>query len=482
MGKNKDRSKILEKCIRWGFLIASFVLGCIAYGPSLGKMEELKGIGDEIYHAIDLMTGAKPLMKPVEGFMAVARFLCPALAGAFLVSCFSSFLIGVASWLRSLFPNAVAVHGDNELVRALPASFIRAGNHFLKHTKTHVILMDNDEETMDFYQKHEKRLSKFPEHTYIGLREMSASLMKCPPHVWYFNIYEEIARNYWKKHSLLERVQEKPACEVVILDYDRNGLGYHLLKYGLMNNIFRKDQAITYHVFCKSQDVENGFEKLDLSCGPKDQVQWHTEPWTQKLDILDRADRILLCGTVHLHTLNQLLLTCTQQEIHYYDPDGMAYPKGYAYPHLASFGCTWDVLNKDAVLKQELHREAIHRNYRYAIKFGGKAQSKPTDQLKMELWRSLDGFAKNSNVAVADYYDIYPVQAGISQEEKWQRAELEHIRWCRFHYLSGWQYGQLEDGKQKDPVKRIHQALVPWKDLSLEDQKKDLQQVELDLE
>ncbi len=482
MGKNKDRSKLLSKCIRWGFLVAAFVLGCWAYWPALGTLEELQNHWDVAYHAMDLMTGAKPLMKPVDGFMGVARFLCPALAGAFLVSCFSSFLLGVAAWLRSWLPNAVAAHGENRLIQSLPPSFIRAGKHFLGWAKPHIVLMDSDEETIAFFKKHEKRLTRTPENTYIGLQEMSAFLMKSPPHVWYFNIYEEIARDYWKNHSLLPEVQEKSGCQIVILDYERSGLGYRMLKYGLMNNLFRKGQAITYHVFCKSQDAGNGFEKLDLTHGMEDRLVWHTEPWSQKLEVLEGADRILLCGGVCPGTLNQLLLACTGQAIHYYDPEGATYPQGYAYPKLAAFGCTSQVLTRDAILKKALYREAIHRNYRYEMKFGSQPQGKPEETVKMELWRALDGFAKNSNVATADYYDIYPVQPDISPAEKWRRAELEHIRWCRFHYLHGWQQGQPENGQRKDKEKRIHKALVPWDQLSREDQEKDLQQVELDLE
>ena len=52
-------------------------------------------------------------------------------------------------------------------------------------------------------------------------------------------------------------------------------------------------------------------------------------------------------------------------------------------------------------------------------------------------------------------------------------AELEHIRWCRYHYLNNWHYGIPENGKTKDLEKRIHCDLVPYSDLNEEAKERD---------
>lgn len=52
-------------------------------------------------------------------------------------------------------------------------------------------------------------------------------------------------------------------------------------------------------------------------------------------------------------------------------------------------------------------------------------------------------------------------------------AELEHIRWCRFHFLHGWQYGIPSNGKNKDSVLKLHRCLLPFADLDEADQQKN---------
>ena len=58
-------------------------------------------------------------------------------------------------------------------------------------------------------------------------------------------------------------------------------------------------------------------------------------------------------------------------------------------------------------------------------------------------------------------------------------SELEHIRWCRYHYLNNWKFGIPENGKAKDPQNRIHSLLVPNNQLSEGEQEKDRENVRL---
>ena len=56
-------------------------------------------------------------------------------------------------------------------------------------------------------------------------------------------------------------------------------------------------------------------------------------------------------------------------------------------------------------------------------------------------------------------------------------SELEHIRWCRYHYLNNWKYGVPNDGKPKDAVRRIHTDLIPYKELPEEEKRKDRENI-----
>ena len=58
-------------------------------------------------------------------------------------------------------------------------------------------------------------------------------------------------------------------------------------------------------------------------------------------------------------------------------------------------------------------------------------------------------------------------------------SELEHIRWCRYHYLNNWSYGVPEGGKNKDKIRRIHTDLLPYGELSEEDKEKDRENIRI---
>ena len=51
-------------------------------------------------------------------------------------------------------------------------------------------------------------------------------------------------------------------------------------------------------------------------------------------------------------------------------------------------------------------------------------------------------------------------------------AELEHIRWCRYHYIHNWKYGPVTDS-----AKRVHNCLIPFSELSEEEKRKDVEAI-----
>ena len=76
-----------------------------------------------------------------------------------------------------------------------------------------------------------------------------------------------------------------------------------------------------------------------------------------------------------------------------------------------------------------------------------------------------------------------PADAGaLSQAELERLAELEHIRWCRYHLLNNWQYGTPDNGKNKDAVRRIHTLLVPYAALPEAEKEKDRENIRVMLD
>ncbi|WP_295213325.1 RyR domain-containing protein [Ruminococcus sp.] len=98
-------------------------------------------------------------------------------------------------------------------------------------------------------------------------------------------------------------------------------------------------------------------------------------------------------------------------------------------------------------------------NEEYAANYGGKG-----------TWEELSGFLKNSNISSADFNEVIAELSDRSETEN--LAELEHIRWCRFHYLNYWKQGVPDNGKVKDIKNRIHKNLIPYAELSEDDKNK----------
>lgn len=70
-----------------------------------------------------------------------------------------------------------------------------------------------------------------------------------------------------------------------------------------------------------------------------------------------------------------------------------------------------------------------------------------------------------------------PAQLTADQIE--QLAELEHIRWCRYHYLSNWRLGTPENGRRKDPERRLHTDLIPYQELDESSKEKDRENIRI---
>lgn len=79
--------------------------------------------------------------------------------------------------------------------------------------------------------------------------------------------------------------------------------------------------------------------------------------------------------------------------------------------------------------------------------------------LSQKVWDDLPGFSKTFNISRSDYWNVLKLLLGKgdhSEERLEELAELEHIRWCRIHFLHFWKYGIPESGDAKDSKKRIH--------------------------
>ena len=105
-------------------------------------------------------------------------------------------------------------------------------------------------------------------------------------------------------------------------------------------------------------------------------------------------------------------------------------------------------------------------------------------------WRDLSPFLRQSNIAAADHLIVkarflledeslaeltdedcrraYARFAELRETRADLLQELEHRRWMRFYQMYNWRYDP-----KRDNARRLHPLLVPYEDLSPEDQRKD---------
>ena len=75
-------------------------------------------------------------------------------------------------------------------------------------------------------------------------------------------------------------------------------------------------------------------------------------------------------------------------------------------------------------------------------------------------------------------YDV----TSLSPEQMELLAELEHIRWCRYHQFHNWRMGIPKNGARKDATLRIHKDLIPYDELTKEEKEKDKDNIRMTAE
>ena len=144
---------------------------------------------------------------------------------------------------------------------------------------------------------------------------------------------------------------------------------------------------------------------------------------------------------------------------------------------ISVFGMLEDSCTVEMVLAEQMEglARAIHEEFLAARKADGSAAKRQGDPALAD-WDQLREDFRESNRQQADHMGIklraigcriVPAAAAgaaaeaFSAEEVEMLAELEHRRWNAGRWLSGWRYG-----KETDKARRIHNGLVPWKELT----------------
>lgn len=293
-----------------------------------------------------------------------------------------------------------------------------------------------------------------------------------PDNMHLFGKAECLGRWYWQYYPLLAR--EKT---VVLIGCGK--FGSALLERALLTNVYTPDRTVEYHVF----EDEAGFADMHgelvraLNAGDpqEDRLIFYKEKWHEKMDLLKRADRIIICRDDDSRNLDILEKLSTwfgiRKSVHVRLSEEM--------PGVQSFGTGDQILKREYVMKDSLNRQAVTMNEIY-----NRGSANPTK------WEDLSYFLKQSNIAAADHllvkirhllgdetiteitpgncrraYEAY-CSSRDSRGEEYQ--EMEHRRWMHFYLMHNWCRS-----KTRDNEKRLHPLMRPYAELDAAEQRKD---------
>lgn len=412
---------------------------------------------------------------PPNWVIELARWLGPVVTASGVIMAFRYLRRGFLNKAAYLKGKSTAVYGPEEarkvVLKQLGRSGVEGTGRFVKAHR--YILLGGEEENLAFFGRNKEKIAG--RDVYALCDALSAQSVAS--HNLHLFCPEEIAASiFWKKHCLYPLVKEKGGrLDVVFIGFGK--LGRELLLSALQNNIFFPDQRVVYHVFGE----EEGFLKIHHQLGRVgDGIVFHAQPWYEEVGLINRADRVVVLeqeGQAQL--LRRLTLAAEAKTIYVFSALDYSMELLADHEKLVAFPWKKEAAALENILETELFQKAKRLNLRYAHIYNGVEE---TAENARREWQKMDTFTRYSNISAADYNDIQRTMtetAGVPEGAELEKlAELEHIRWMRYHYIHNWKQGKVESGT-KDPENRIHADLVPYEELSESEKEKDRENVRI---
>lgn len=427
---------------------------------------------------------------PANIYIEIARWTAPLMTASGIIFAVSVLHTRWHNWIIYLRGGSIAVYGEPEqtadVLNELGRKGIKGKESFVKADR--YILLDDESKNFSFYRTNQSRLAG--KTVYLECSSLQAQTviggdlkLFCPE--------ETAARLFWKQARLYQQSCDSDhQLKIVILGFGK--LGEELLLWGLQDNLFSPDQLIEYHIFGDSGGFSCMHREMD-SIG--DKVYFHKEEWYQNLSLMRDADRIILCTQAsQTELLKDLLFTIPVKIFDVFMAEDASVDFLEAQERIRLFPWRREALRLSNLLDEPLLERAKRINLRYSHIYMGVPED---DKTKEAEWKKLDSFTRYSNISSADYHEVrlqmletwgIPADKHSSDNKLLSEltsaqmellAELEHIRWCRYHYLNNWTYGVPANGKNKDKNLRIHTDLIPYDSLSEEDKEKDRENIRI---
>ncbi len=451
----KKQLKKISGYIKYFYMIAPFLVGIYCYYPVyLEQTDRRYPLLDAIYDSLKLYSGTTANGVEIGWLLQIGRYLALAVMLHILVAVFNR-TADVINRLKLCTADSTAVYGDSEyagyLYGSLPASQrIRGGDKFIGGAFRYLLMFSDDEKALAFFHEHYEQLRNAD--VYIMLNGVSGTSIGSP-RVTVFSIAENCARQYWREYPV--ESEER----IALIGF--GDIGSNLLLYGLQVNLIDPAQHMEYHVFGDGSAFRR--EHTELGEMAPDEIEFHDEGITD-YRAMEGFDRIILCGDggagQNIRTLGRLLASAAlKHPVHVYAPNGDIVSDLFGKERVVCFGMAEEIASADMILNQRSMEAARRQHEDYVSRYGGIP------------WEELDGFTRGSNVSSADY--MYVTERLLGKGVRVETlAELEHIRWCRYHYLNNWRYASVTDKSR-----RLHNCLLPFAELSEEEQRKDIEAI-----
>ena len=426
----KKAGKVITRILSFAYKIAPLIIGMYCYYPYYAtKSDCYYPFLDSLYTTLKLYSGSTDGCIEITALLEIARFLGIATTLSLLIKAFNK-LKDVVDRLKLIGSSSVVVYGDSVYADLLyktlkPFSRIRGENKLIKHAGTYVIMFSTDRQNLEFYIKHRSLLED--KKVYIMLEETMRHNIE-NSNVKVFSIAENCARQYWKDYPVLN--SEK----IGIIGF--NNVGQNILTYGLMMNIIDPEQHFEYHIYGDGSRYRRLHTELDKML--PDEIFFRGDGNYELYELME-MDRIIICRDENdsigeVSSLLASLPVCP--ELYVYSPSGDMVTTLFGKDKVHTFGRAEEIGTADMILNEKATEDARKQHQFYADKYGG------------DPWERLDSFKRYSNISSADYLTVIN---RLTQKQVPLRkiAELEHIRWCRYHYLNNWRYGKVRDNSKR---------------------------------
>lgn len=452
----KKYRRTVRSVSRAALKLVPFLIGLYCYYPAFCVQDShLYPFLDAFYASIKLYSGSTESGVPVGFLLELARYWALFISLSLLIQIFNK-MRDLVNWATLFHPDATVVYGDScyadyTFESLNPRCRIRGEDKLIEGAARYILMFADEGRSLAFYSRHYEALKG--KRIYMMLDNISRQSIE-DPMITVFSLAENCARQYWKDYP----VQKNERIAI----YGFGPVGQKLLLYGLQMNLIDPAQRFEYHIYGDGSRFCREHTELDKML--PDEVIFH-DPDTFAYAEMQSFDRIILCSSTDesgaaAQVSRLLAATPLHCPVYVYAPNRDILTSLFGSERLVCFGTAQKTARADAIFNEQAMEAARRQHAFYVNQYGGVP------------WEKLDAFKRYSNVSSCDYLATLTrlLKEGMPVEKA---AELEHIRWNRYHYLNNWKYGP-----ETDAANRVHKCLVPFAALSEEEKRKDIEAIE----